>query len=107
MLLAQALLVIIHAVLALFALVFKKMKVITNKVSYYLYFTGTMRLLIEGYLDFMMFALINLKEADWSGTFPFVDMSNSLAIVLISITMIAPCATLIFLALKFKEWSNE
>ena len=100
-------LIIIHLVLVLFALVFKKMKVITNKVSYYLYFTGTIRLLIEGYLDFMMFALINLKEADWSGTFPFVDMSNSLAIVLISITLIAPCATLIYLAFTVKEWSKE
>lgn len=45
---------------------------------------------MEGYMDFAMFSLMNLKHLDWSGDFEIVTASNYLAIILTSLTLALP-----------------
>ncbi len=45
----------------------QKIKKVKDKASSYLFWNGTIRFLLENYLDFCMFSFINLQYADWSG----------------------------------------
>ena len=56
----QFILVMIHILLFLFSLVFIKIERVSSKLSYYLYFTGTIRLLMEGYIEIIMLSLVNI-----------------------------------------------
>ena len=60
MMVGQVALAIIHIPLILMAKAFNKIDKVRNKVSLYLYWNGTIRFFMEGYMDFAFYALMNL-----------------------------------------------
>ena len=89
-LLAQISLVAVHLLLHIISRCIKLADKVTNKVARYLYFNGTIRLLMESYMDLVMFALINIKDLDWSGDFFFVTLNNWISISLLGILIVFP-----------------
>ena len=90
MLLAQVSLIAVHFLLYTISRCIKPAGKVTDKVSKYLYFNGTIRLLMESYMDLVMFALINIKDLDWSGDFFFVTLNNWISISLLGILIVFP-----------------
>ena len=52
--------VILHLLLYLLAKAVPKAGVLRNKVSSYLYWNGSIRFFMEGYMDFALFSLVNM-----------------------------------------------
>ncbi len=86
-----------------FALRFMKMKRISEKLRYYLFWNGSIRIFLEGYLDYTMLALMNLREMFWLEGVAIVSISNYFAIFMASLSFLLPFFFFIFL---FKNVSN-
>ena len=61
-------LVIPHCILFLVAKMVSKANRLKSKVANYVYWNGSIRFFMEGYFDFVMFALINFKMINWEIT---------------------------------------
>ena len=59
-------------------------------ISKYLYFNGSIRFIMEGFLDFVLFSLLNVESADWSGDFFVVTFNNWSAILILVIFILLP-----------------
>ena len=46
-----------------------KASVLRNKVSAYLYWNGSIRFMMEGYMDIVLFSLMNIEGLEWSDSF--------------------------------------
>ncbi len=84
----------------------RKMGPVSKKVSGYLFWNGSIRFLMEGYLDFCLFAMINLKELEWKPLLA-VTISNYLAIFITVLVCLYPVVALIWYALKVDSWTDE
>ena len=62
---------------------------------------------MEGYFDFVLCALLNLKELDWSNDFPMVTTCNIIAIIFIVLCCVLPIFILIQYARKVDDWNRE
>lgn len=65
-------LALLQVLLMFLAKAIPKTSCINNKVKRYLYWNGSIRFFMEGYLDFVMMALINVKHLDWESDFTSV-----------------------------------
>jgi hypothetical protein len=72
-----------------------------------MFWNGFMRFFTEGYLDFCMLSLLNLKSLDWSNEIPAVTASNYIAITLTAIVCMLPVFILVFYMFKIKQWNTE
>ena len=86
----------LHLLLALLAKVVSRTQRIRDKVSSYLYWNGSIRFMMEGYMDFCLFTLINLKELKWNDPFFAIHASNIFAIVLIVLLIGLPIFLIYF-----------
>ena len=77
------------------------------KVSHYLYFNGTMRFFMEGYMDFVLFALVNTRDMDWSGDFFTVTVNNWISLALLGISFAFPALIMIIYVFNAKKWNQE
>ena len=75
------------------------------KVSQYLYFNGTMRFFMEGYMDFVLFALVNARDMDWSGDFFIVSVNNWISLALLGISFAFPALIMIIYVFNAKKWN--
>ena len=66
----------IHIILFVLSKCSKTVDKARQRLSSYLYFSGSIRLVMEGLLDLVLFSLINLKDADWSGDFLMVTVNK-------------------------------
>ena len=107
MLLAQVSLIAVHILLYTISRCIKPAGKVTDKVSKYLYFNGTIRLLMESYMDLVMFALINIKDLDWSGDFFFVTLNNWISISLVGILIVFPFLIVIVYVRNVKQWKED
>ena len=107
MLLAQVSLIAVHILLYIISRCIKPAGKVTDKVSKYLYFNGTIRLLMESYMDLAMFALINLKDPDWSGDFFFITLNNWVALSLLGVCIIFPILLVIVYVCNVKKWQDD
>ena len=62
---------------------------------------------MEGYFDFVLCALLNLKELDWNNDFPMVTACNILAIIFIVLCCVLPIFMIIQYARKVNDWNRE
>ena len=92
----QIILVFLHVLLYLVAKAVPKAGGVKNKVSAYLYWNGSIRFMMEGYMDLMLFSLMNVKFLDWSSDFWAVEVSNYMAIALTTILCGLPIFFLYF-----------
>ena len=76
------------------------------KVSRYLYFNGNIRFLMEGYMDFVLFALVNARDMDWSGDFFIVTFNNWIAIALLLIAFLFPTLIMLIYVCNAKKWNE-
>ena len=81
-----------------------KVNPVRQKVSRYLYWNGTIRFFMEGYMDFAFYALMNLKQLDWSHNFIAVSFSNCLAIFLMALVVGIPILFVFFYARNRPKW---
>ena len=65
----QTSLVFVHMLLCLVAAAIPKAGVIRNKVSAYLYWNGSIRFMMESYMDVVLFSLMNIESLEWSDSF--------------------------------------
>ena len=107
MLAAQLPLVGVHFLLYLLSRCIPKADFLRSKMARYLYYNGSIRFFMEGFMDFTMFALMNLKHLDWSGDFEIVTASNYLAIFLTSLTLALPIFMTIQYARNLNRWNRE
>ena len=102
-------LVIPHFLLFIVARMISKVNKLKSKVSNYVYWNGSIRFFMEGYFDFFMFSMINLKMimTDWdviSEDFWAVSSSNVLACTLIALSLSLPIILVIFYSYNLKNW---
>ena len=97
----------IHIILFVLSKCSKTVDKARQRLSSYLYFSGSIRLVMEGLLDLVLFSLINLKDADWSGDFLMVTVNNWCAISILVIGISFPIAMIIVLVFNTKRWDEE
>ena len=97
-------LAIIHIPLIYLAKALPKANKVQRKVSLYLYWNGTIRFFMEGYMDFAFYALMNLKQMDWSHNFVAVSFSNCLAIFFAALVVGIPILFVFFYARNRPKW---
>ena len=102
MLLGTLALCFVHLLLIGLAKLCPKTSFLSDKVRYYLYWNGSIRFFMEGYLDFALLALLNVNELDWDQDFWAVRFSNSLAIIVAILTCTLPVFFVFFYACKLK-----
>ena len=73
-----------------------KVRCLSNRAENYMFWSGSMRFFTEGYLDFCMFSLLNLKYLDWSDKFPIVTACNYVAIFMAALACLLPLFVLIW-----------
>ena len=56
----QLTLAFVHVLLYLLAKAIPKTSLLKNKVAAYLYWNGSIRFMMEGYIDFVLFSLMNV-----------------------------------------------
>ena len=77
------------------------------KVSHYLYFNGSIRFFMEGYMDFVLFALLNTRDLDWSGDFFVVSVNNWIAVALLMLSFLFPALVMIIYVSNAKKWNQK
>ena len=61
---------------------------------------------MEGYMDFVLFALMNAQQLDWSGDFFIVTINNWIAIALLGLSFILPALTMLVYVLRNSSWED-
>ena len=107
MLFTLIILVVVHIFILLLAKLWSKVSWLENKVCRYLYWNGSIRFFMEGYLDFAMFAMLNIKEMDWEDDFILVKASNIFSIIILSFTLLLPIIMCFFWATKVQQWNKD
>ena len=62
-------LIVVHFIIFILSKLWQKITKLRDWVSKFLYFNGSIRFVMEGSMDLILFSLINIKWADWSGDF--------------------------------------
>lgn len=84
-----------------------KTSCLNDKVKRYLYWNGSIRFFMEGYLDFALMALINVKHLDWESDFLAVQLCNYFSIFVTVLTCTLP-VVMCFLYLKsMQKWEED
>ena len=97
-------LALVHVLLFVLAKVIIKVSKVKSKVARYLYWNGSIRFFMEGYFDFLLFALINVKYLNTDGAFWEVTFSNIFSWVLISFVSLIPLWLFIYLMINRNKW---
>ena len=84
-----------------------KFRPISNKVHRYVFWSGSMRFFMEGYLDFCLCSLMNLKTLDWSEQFIAVTICNYAAIFITVLVCLFPFFILIWYLCRMHLWRTE
>ena len=84
-----------------------KVKPITNRFFRYMFYSGSMRFFMEGYLDFCLFSLLNVTSLDWSGAFSAVTLCNYMAIFITVLACPFPIFILVWYLLRMHLWDTE
>ena len=96
----QFLLAIFHAILIVLSMLVPKTSKLKTKLGYYVYWNGTIRIFMEGYIDLTLFAMLNINEIFWNEDIKAVTVCNWISIVLLSLTMVMPIVLLVYLMCK-------
>lgn len=83
----------------------RKLQGVSNKASRYLFFNGTIRFLMEGYLDICLFSLINMKNLDWTPIIA-ITISNYIAIFLTLVVCGFPIFACFWYLYKMNSWDD-
>ena len=97
--------VALHFLLYLLAKAIPKTDRLREKVSSYLYWNGTIRFVMEGYMDIVLFSMLNIEDLNWEDSFWAVKVSNYLAIVLTAVLSGLPIFFIIFYGRNLKNWN--
>ena len=97
-------LAVVHLLLFVLAKIIIKVSKVKSKVARYLYWNGSIRFFMEGYFDFLLFALINVKHLNWSGAFWEVTVCNILSWTIIGLVTLLPLWIFIYLIRNSNKW---
>ena len=103
----QIILVAVHLILCMLSLLLPKTSALRQKLGYYLYWNGTIRIFMEGYIDICLFAMLNIKEIFWNEDIQIVTISNWISIVMLGLCVLMPIVLLLFLLCKRKVWDSD
>ena len=78
-----------------------------QNVGNYIYWNGSMRLLIEGYMDIVMTTCLNLKFFEWDGDVAVNVTSHTVAIFFFVAAMVLPVMLIVYFACKINKWNDE
>ena len=73
----------------------------------YLFWNGTIRLYMVAYIDYCLFAMLNLSEMVWIDNQLAIDFSNYLSYIKISLVLLIPAILLAFMCYNRKNWDDE
>ena len=97
----------IHLILYILSKIWTKVVKTRDWASKYLYFNGSIRFVMESFMDMVLFSLINLKDADWSGNFAMVTFCNYCSIFLLVFCIGFPIGISVIYILNLKRWDEE
>ena len=86
---------------------FRRLKPITDRSHRYMFYGGSIRFFMEGYLDICMFSLMNVKALDWSGTFLTVTICNYVAVIFTTFACLFPVFVLVWYICRMHLWHSE
>ena len=71
-----------------------------KSVQNYLFWSGSIRMFIEAYLDLVLFSLLNITSIYWPDGLEFVLSSNWMSYVIYTLCVIIPLVLLAFMCYK-------
>jgi len=74
----------------------KKPKKCRSKLSRYLFWNGSIRLLMESYTEFALFVLLDLKYMEWPTDQPGVTLNNYVTILFSAIVLLGPLVLIVY-----------
>ena len=77
-----------------------------DKLRYYLFSNGTLRIYMLAYLNLTLFSALNISEMKWIKGLPPVNASNVIAILVFTSTIVVPPAILTFFWWKRNDWND-
>ena len=78
-----------------------------DKLRYYLFWNGTIRIFMECYLDFTLMSLLNLREMFWQENLMAVTICNWFAIVMTVLCFVIPIILFVYLDRNIKSWTDK
>ena len=78
-----------------------------DKLESMLYWNGSLRLFIEGYMDIAMATCLNLNLLEWDTDVAVNIASNLMTIFFFVIILVFPIAFLIYVSCKRQKWKDE
>ena len=85
----------------------KRIRNTKEKLRYYLFWNGTIRIFMEGYLDFTLMSLLNIREIFWQENLLSVTICNYFAIVMTCLCGLIPIILFIYLDSNIKSWNEK
>ena len=85
----------------------RHVKIVSDKAGAYLFWNGSIRFLMEGYLDFCLFAMMNAVAMDWSEQFLIVTICNYVTIFMLGIIIGFPVFASFFFLFHITLWDDE
>ena len=73
----------------------------------FLYWNGTIRFLMEVYMNLTIFTLVNLASLDWKTGFPSANFSNTLAIFSIIIVTVIPIVLIVVAYRNLEKFAKD
>ena len=65
-----------------------------------MYWNGTIRIFMEGYIDLTLFAMLNINEIFWNEDIKAVSVCNWISIIILGLSMAMPLIMLIYIACR-------
>ena len=84
-----------HMLLLIVSVLIKSLRGARDKFGRWLYWTGSIRFIMEIYLDYMLFAVLNLKEITWQYDILGVKICNYFSIAVVSLGTLLPLIIII------------
>ena len=97
----------VHGLVYLLAKAVPKVDRLTNKLSSFLHWNGSIRFILEGYMDIVLFSFLNVNYLEWSDSFWSVNASNYMAITFTVIFCGLPIVFIIFYGKNMKRWKDK
>ena len=97
----------LHFIMLIIARSCPKLKKATQILGNYIYWNGSLRLMIEGYMDIVMATCLNLSHFEWNGDVAVNVTSHTVAVFFFVAAVVFPVCLIIYLACNMARWNDE
>ena len=86
---------------------FPKVRTVSEKANRYLFWGGSIRFFMEGYLDFCTLSFLNIQSLDWESQLASVNICNYMSIFIVFLACFLPVFVLVWYICRMHAWHTD